>query len=985
VLIRIAGLALATLMVTVAAADAQSFGRNKVHYDDLDFRILETPHFEIYYYPEEHDATVEAGRLAERWYARLSKALDFAFTERQPIVLYGSHSQFAQTNIIAGFLDEGIGGVTEHEKGRVVLPFAAGLGETDHVLGHELVHAFQRQVVRKTGRTISTLPLWFIEGMAEYLSVGRIDANTAMWLRDAAEQHRLPRIDQLSNPKWFPYRYGQALWVYLADRFGEDVVAKCLWSTAKGGALGRLAAVTGVDVRTLSNDWHDSIMKMSAAHADAEPREASPPIVTSANGGRLNIGPALSPDGKSMVFLSERDQFSIDVYLADAKTGAIRRKIVQTAGDPHFESLQFIESAGAWDPSGRRFALAARSGGQAVLSIIDIKTGAIEHEIPIREADQVFGPTWSPDGRRIAFSALKGGLSDLYELNLDTQRVRVLTSDAFADLQPSWSPDGRTIAFSTDRFSSSLDSLTFGNFRLGSIDVESRVITELPSVPGAKNIDPHWSRDGASLYFIADAGQVSNVYRLDLAGETIYQITRETTGVSGVTALSPALSIAGQADRAAYSVYRGGAYEIHAMDLSGDSIQTSTPITTAVSTKTPEAGPAPPAGAFSVPAFDLPSGKAFATKPYRGGLALDRMVQPYLSAGGGSTGGFLRAGVGLSFGDMLGNHQLQTAIQVGRNVDDFIAEGAYINMRSRWNWGVLGGQVPWLIGATQPPPTISADGRTLTQQGDVYRQLHREVSGVAIYPFSGARRIELSAGAQSIAYDRESTTSDFSTVNGRLLNSSTSISTAASTAYLAETGAALVYDSSVFGPTSPVLGQRYRLAIAPTLGSLSFATVTADYRKYVMPVRPLTIAMRVMHLGRYGSGADDVRLLPLAWSLRDLVRGYGDTGPISGDISYLMASRLVVANVEARFPIPGIFTGSFQPLALPIEGLIFSDAGQFWAPSTFASSSTRPMLRSFGAGVRLTAAGLVFELDAVHPVDHISNGWKFAFNFRPGF
>jgi len=981
VLIRIAGLAIAMLMATAAAADAQSFGRNKVHYDELDFRILETPHFNIYYYPEEHDASVEAGRLAERWYARLSHALDFTFTERTPIVLYGSHAQFIQTNIIPGFLGEGIGGVTEHDKGRVVLPFAAGLGETDHVLGHELVHAFQRQIIKKSGRSIATLPLWFLEGMAEYLSVGRLDANTAMWLRDSAEQHKLPRIDQLDNPKWFPYRYGQALWVYLAGRFGEDVVAKCLRSTAKGGAIGRLVTVTGVDVRTLSNDWQESIQKMSSPPEGGQARKTSPAIVTKANGGQLNIGPALSPDGRSLVFLSERDQYSIDVYLADAKTGAIRRKIVQTAGDPHFESLQFIESSGAWDPTGRRFALAARSGGEAVLSIVDTESGNIVREIPIHEADQVFGPTWSPDGKRIAFSALKGGLTDLYEVNLDTAGVRALTSDAFTDLQPSWSPDGRTIAFSTDRFSSSLETLTFGNFRLASIDVETRTITELPSVPGAKNIDPHWSHDGGSLYFIADAGQVSNVYRLDLAGEAIYQVTRETIGVSGITALSPALSVAGQAERAAFSVYRGGAYEIHAIDLTADSTQTAVPIV-AGGTQTPVKA-ASVGEAFSAPTFDLPSGKAFATKPYRSGLSLDRMVQPYLSAGGGTTGGFIRAGVGLSFGDMLGDRQLQTAIQVGKNVDDFIAEAAYVNLRSRWNWGILGSQIPWLIGAAPGAATVSPDGRTVTQEANIYRQLHREVSGVAFYPFSGAKRIELSAGAQSIGYDLESTTGQFDTITGRLLNQSTSISPASSSAYLFETGAALVYDSSVFGPTSPILGQRYRFAIAPTFGSLSFATVTADYRKYLMPVRPLTIALRVMHEGRYGSGADDPRLLPLAWTVRDLVRGYGDTGPVSGNTSYLMASRLLVANVEARFPIPGIFTGNPQPLGLPIEGLIFSDAGQFWTSSI--GPTTRPLLRSVGTGVRLTAAGLIFELDAVRTIDHIAPGWKFTFNFRPGF
>jgi hypothetical protein len=985
VLMRIAALALVTLAGTASAANAQSFGRNKVHYDELDFRILETPHFDIYYYQAERQASVEAGRLAERWYARLSRTLDHTFTARQPIVLYASHSQFIQTNVIPGVLGEGVGGLTEHEKGRIVLPFAAGLGETDHVLGHELVHAFQRDILRKNGRSMTTLPLWFIEGMAEYLSVGRIDPNTAMWLRDGAEQNRLPRLDQLDDARWFPYRYGQALWAYLAGRFGEDIVAKSLKSTAKGGAIGRLVSVTGVDALTLSNAWRESIQQMASLPDGAAPRGTSAALISGTNGGRLNIGPSLSPDGKSMVFLSERDQHSIDVFLADAVTGAIRRKIVQTAGDAHFESLQFIESAGAWDPGGRQFALAARSNGQAVISIFDVQTGSMEREIPIRDADQVFGPTWSPDGRRIAFSALTGGLSDLFVLDLDTAVVRRLTRDAFADLQPAWSPDGRTIVFATDRFSSSLEALSFGNFRLGAIDVESRAIRELPGVPAGKNIDPHWSPDGTSLYFIADGPQVSNVYRLDIATSEIFQVTMETTGVSGITGLSPALSVAGKSGRAAFSVYRRGAYEIHAIDLDArPPVLPAVPVVATALTPSSVARPPAASAAFSFPALDLPNGNAFAVKPYHAGLSLNRMVQPYLSAGGGSTGGFLRGGVGLSFGDMLGDHQLQTAVQVGKNLDDFVAQAAYVNMRSRWTWGILGGQVPWLIGESQPPISASADGSTLTRRSDVFRQLHREVSAIAIYPFSGAKRLEFTAGAQSISFDRESTTADYSGATGRLLNSSTSIDSAAPAATLVETGAALVYDTAVFGPASPILGQRYRLAVAPTFGTLSFTTVTADVRKYMMPVRPLTIAMRVMHVGRYGSGASDSRLLPLAWTLRDVVRGYGDSGPASNAFVYLSAERMLVANVEARFPIPGVFERSSQSGPLPIEGLVFSDAGQFWA-SQPAGTPRPPMLRSVGAGVRLAVAGFVFELDAVRPLDPNSQGLSFAFNFRPGF
>lgn len=967
---------LALVVLPAAAAGAQSFGRNKVHYDDLEFRVLETAHFNIHYYPAERAAAVEAARLAERWYDRLSVVLRDQFTTRQPIVLYASHAQFAQTNVVAGFLGDGIGGVTDENRGRVVLPFAAGLGETNHILGHELVHAFQRDILKKNGHAMSAMPLWFIEGMAEYVSIGGIDTNTSMWLRDAAAHDKLPRIDQLNDPRWFPYRYGQALWAFLADRFGEDVVVKSLVSRARGGAARQVAAVTGQSVAELSEAWHTWIRERVNSVGGAAVQPLSKAIVGAADGGRVNIGPALSPDGKSLIFLSERDRYSIDVFLADAATGEVSRKLVETAADPHFESLEFIESAVGWDPGGRRVALAALSGGLPVLSIFNVQTGRLEREFPIRGTDQVFGPTWSPDGRRIAFSAMAGGLSDLYVLDLEKDRVQALTRDAFADVQPAWSPDGRTIAFATDRFSSSLETLSFGDFRLAAIDVDTAIVRELPSVPQAKNIDPHWSRDGSSLFFVADGGGVSNVYRLDVAGGALSQVTSVDTGVSGVTQLSPTLSVAAGVDRLAFSVYRDGAYEIHTMDID----HSAPPL----AARTPPAA-APEHAAMQPHALPpLAPASSFSDRPYRGVLSLDRFVQPYLSAGGGGTGGYIRGGVGLSFADMLGNSQLDLAVQAGRYIDDFIAQAAYVNMRSRWNWGIIGGHVPWLSGMAKGELTPSADGATLKRQTDVYRQLHREVSGVAMYPFSGAKRLELTGGAHMIAFDRESTIRQYAGSTGQLLSTATSTEPAAATATIVDTGAALVYDTSVFGVASPILGQRYRFAIAPSFGSVSYTTVTADYRQYVMPVRPFTIAMRVMHVGRYGSGAADPRLLPLAWTLRDIVRGYGDSGPDSSTLPYLSADRLLVGNVEMRFPIPGVFSPRGRWSALPMEGLIFTDAGRFWIPDVSALPGSR-VLRSAGAGVRFVAAGVVFELDAVKPLDQPSRGWTFSFNFRPGF
>jgi hypothetical protein len=217
---------------TSLAQQSGYFGGNKVQYRTFKFQVLKTDHFDIYYYQEEEQAARMASRMAERWYARISTLLNHDLRGRQPLILYASGPHFRQTNAIEGELGEGTGGVTEAYKRRIVLPFAGPIEATDHVLGHELVHAFQYDI---TNTNVSSgnvgalaLPLWFIEGMAEYLSVGPVDSHTSMWMREAARHEKLPNIDDLDNPKYFPYRYGQALWAYIGARFGDAVIGDAL-------------------------------------------------------------------------------------------------------------------------------------------------------------------------------------------------------------------------------------------------------------------------------------------------------------------------------------------------------------------------------------------------------------------------------------------------------------------------------------------------------------------------------------------------------------------------------------------------------------------------------------------------------------------------------------------------------------------------------------------------------------------------------------
>jgi Tol biopolymer transport system component len=1006
-----AGVVVAALLAAPAAVSAQGdyFGQNKVQYRDFDFKILKTEHFDIYYYPEEEAAVRVAARMAERWYGRLSQLLVHELRGRQPLILYAAGTHFRQTNTIQGGIGEGTGGVTEAFKRRIVLPFAGPLEATDHVIGHELIHAFQYDI---TGTNVNSntagalaLPLWFIEGMAEYLSIGPVDPHTAMWMRDAARREKLPEIDDLEDPRYFPYRYGHAFWAFIGGKYGDRAVASLL----RAGAVAKgyeeaFQAVLGVDTKELTKLWHEAEFNAYRPVAEATKLAgafARPVIVNEEDGTRLNVSPELSPDGSRFMFFSERDLFSIDLYLAETATGKVIRKITDTATDQHFESLQFLGSAGAWDPSGARFVVPGISKGQAVLAIFSISNGDREREIRVGEADEVLNPTWSPDGQQIAFSGLVGGFNDLFVYDLGASTLRRLTNDPYAEMDPAFSPDGRSIAFATDRFTTKLDVLDIGQPRLAVMDLQSGAVREVGGFADAKNIGPQWTPDGRGLFFLSDREGVTNVYRLNVDGGTPVQLTNLVTGVSGITALSPAMSSSG--GRVIFSAYEDDGYNVYALETEAQLAGTA-PIDLpgnagVLPPRTVAAGPV--AELLANPTASLPpqtQTEALEEEPYRPKLGLDFAGQPTIGIGADPFGTYAAGGVSFLFSDMLGNHTVGTSAQVTSRFDEFGGSLFYINRKRRWNYGIGIDQTPYVSRGYQTGVGV-VDGREVFQENEFrILQVDRSLSGMLSYPFSRASRVEVSGGLRQIGLKQDVRSRSFDLASGQLIGQEDRELASFDNLNLGQASAALVYDTSISGVTSPIRGSRSRIEVSQSSGSLSYTGALADLRTYQMPFRPVTFAFRGMFYGRYGGDAENERLPTLFLGYPGLVRGYDPGSFEAGECGIqpdgscpafdrLIGSRVGIFNAEMRVPLWSLFGGDNFYGPLPVEVALFGDAGIAWGSGSRPSfaDGDRELVRSIGVALRANVFGFaVAEIDYVKPLDR-NRGWIWQFALRPGF
>jgi Tol biopolymer transport system component len=832
-----------------------------------------------------------------------------------------------------------------------------------------------------------------------------------MWIRDAARHEMLPEIKDLNNPKFFPYRWGHAVWAYIGGRWGDEVIGQLLLTAAATGDIdAAFEHVLGVKMNDLSTDWHAAIQRTYAnTLADASRPEQIGNLLISGKGigEDLNVGPAISPDGKWIAFVSTRSLFSADVYLAEAATGKIVRKLTSTATDPHTSSIQFIYSAGAWDSASQQLVLGTVASGRAALAIFDAQTGDRTREIPVTDVDEILNPTWSPDGKAIAFSGMQRGLTDLFVYDLSTSTLRRLTNDAYAEIHPAWSPDGRRIAFATDRLTSDLATLSIGPYRLAVINLATGAVEAVPGFDDARHLNPQWSPDSQALYFISDRAGLPNVYRVDLLGKSapVLQVTTLATGVSGITPSSPALSVAARTGTVAFSVYQNAKYDIFTVD--GAKGQPPLPVKENAAILPPAARKESlVAQLLAAPTLGLPEPTATAeVEPYSAKLHIEGVAQPVVGVGVSRFGTSFGGGLALAFSDMLRNHTLVTAFQINSglgsstSVKDIGAQVGYFNQAHRWNWGIVGGQVPYLSSGFQSSLSQRPNGDIIqTDQLFVFRQTERSASGVVAYPFNRASRIELQGGASQISFDQIVTTQSYSRITGVVFEDTTETVPIGDPLTLGNSSAAYVFDTSIFGATSPVQGQRSRFEVSPTFGTLNFTGFLADYRRYFMPANFYTLAVRGMHYGRYGRDSQDTRIFPLYIGYPWLVRGYDvgtfDNSECVGDgttscaaINRLIGSRMLIANVEFRFPLLrpfGVSGNMYGPV--PVEVAFFADGGTAWNTGERPFEGSRGGVSSAGVAFRVNLFGFaVGEFDFARPFQRPGRGWIFGFNLMPGW
>ncbi len=888
-------------------AEAQFYllSENKVQYRHLDWHVLKGPRVDVYYYPAEADLAPVALAYAEESYDALSPKFGHSVPSRIPLVIYASHTDFEQTNILPFNPPEGLLGVTDFLKRRVTLPFRGNMAEFRHTLRHEMVHVFQISLMsdrynRSPRAAQIPIPLWWTEGLAELWSGGE-DARDQMILRDLVLGGRLPRLQALGYVTGgIVYPLGGRIHRWLADSYGDWRVTSLyreLWRYESFEA-----AIEGTYGRSLSrlNEEFQEAMRREY-YPSVEGRTSLP--ATASLVASAAIKPTYAPDdsaGGQVIYATGGNGFiTIEERPLD---GGDPTSLIASGRSVSFENLHAFDSRIDASRPGLLL-LSSRFQDRDALVVFDRRRRKVVGRYQFPGLVSILSPIWGLDGTSVIFSGLaESGLSDLYRVSLPDGRLEHLTDDPYQDLDPSLSHDGTRVVFASDRTAGGLE----GAVNLFVLELESRTVRQLTYGHWVDET-PRWLADDRILFSSSRDG-VLNAFTVDTAGHG----RRETSAWTGVFDAAPA------GDRRALLV--GGFHDLslgiylYPQDSAAREDQ-FTPTE------------APPHSQWSWPAGAGGDVAQTGGEPYRRKYTFDFAAGQFAYVPRVGTG----QGVTVLMSDLLSDNLFYMNFSTfqGRGAESLLNNlsvlGLYLNQTRRLNWGV---------------GMFRFKGNQY--EGDYFpAYTENTVGGFGLlrYPLSKFERIE---GQVSLERSRR-------------FDLTLPVAEPLREGWIASQFVSYVHDNALWTSTGPIDGHIFAVStgIASDFSNARFDSYTTviDGRQYLRLGRKSALAVRAT--GFY-SGGDRPQRVNIGGTLG--IRGYPRYGYIIGSHAWLL-------NSEIRFPLLDYFTFGTPLGALrfpEIQGAFFVDLGQAW----LERAADRAILGSFGVSFRWPVVpGLVLRLD----------------------
>jgi hypothetical protein len=897
-----------------AAAQFGYFGENKVQYRHFDWRVMRGAHVDLYYYPAEQELARVALVYAEESYGALEQRFTYVVRHRIPLIVYASHTDFEQTNVLPFVPPEGLLGVTDFLKERVTLPFTGNYFDFRHTIRHELVHVFQLSLEADAERRYPRmhhvgLPLWFTEGLAEYFSAGE-DSRDEMILRELTVTGQLPSLRDLTEAGGgLIYPLGGEIHHFLGERYGEWRIGELYAQLWKYGTFDELmAGVYGRSLEQLSDEWQYWMRQRyyPAVQGAAPLAIAARPLT------RFAIKPVFYADSADSVgqvlYFSPATGYT-NIY-AQGLHRTDRRTVVEGERTPEFESFHFFDSRMDISPAGI-VAFSSKYLERDALFLWDLARGRVVGRYQFPELVSILSPAWCPDGKSLVFSGLsESGYSDLYRLWLSDGRLERLTNDRYQDIDPSVAPDGRSVVFSSDRTAFGAR----GARNLFRLDLATGAVTYL-TYGDWNDAQPRWDPAANRIYFSSDRDGILQIYSIDSTGRG----RRETNALGG--AFDPQYIA-----RDSGLVFGGFG------DLSFN-IYVARPLADSAAGAIALAADRQPAG-WTWPELEHAELASPGAVPYARHFTLDfaagdAVVVPGLGAAQGAV---------FVFSDLLGDHSALLQVSsfqgngLGSLLDNLSGTAFYLNQAHRLNWGA---------------GVFRLRGRFY--EGDfntIYDETSAGAFGQLRYPLDRFRRVE-------VEYRLEHS-NRFDLVTPDALNA-TDPTSFHRVGWLASNYLSYIKDNTLWLETGPIDGERFDLTAGVvndvSHGRFDSWVAFGDYRRYLRTSLRSAIAIRL--LGYYAGGERPRRInVGGSWA----IRGYPNYGYIAG-------TRAWMGNIEWRFPITDYLTIGFPfgPIRFPgVQGAFFADYGRAWTEVTKA----RGDLGATGLGFRLPLGGLlVLRLD----------------------